>query len=230
MSTLNINVQNQSLESQSSSSPLPSTSNSEFIQNSPESSEYLSPIRPRRKSCERVITNFNRRVIAKPKKLNKKLYVTDKEIRNLYINNKLVNYKPTNLETIFEEPSPSNGKEQRQRTTSTTNAVAPTSSSSSSLKPYNFFGNRKMRRRASFTDVLNVPKSIIQTRRKRIKRLLGKNLKLEKLSMNSFLEHLKNFNCDIGQNLDTIETQSDIELSNAATNMCTFESDGELEE
>jgi hypothetical protein len=105
---------------------------------------------------------INRRTIVKPKKIGN----TEKEIRNYYLNNKVRNFRPASLETIFEVP-----KEEK-------NSI-------------NYIGIRKIKRCLKFSDGLNISKQILQTRRKKIKKLLGSGQKIKKMSMDQFMSHFK---------------------------------------
>lgn len=112
---------------------------------------------------------IKRRTIAKPRRLDPATLsadVSEKLIEKLYTNKKMNKIKPTNLETIWEEPK--------------------------SLKNQELsFSVTKFRRAITFKDHLRVDKQKVQARRKRIKRLLGKPLKLKKISMDAFMEHLR---------------------------------------
>lgn len=119
-------------------------------------------------SLEDTMHKVKRRTISKPRKLNPATLAADVSenlIKKLYTNKKLTKLKPTNLETIFEEPK--TGKNE------TVTYVSAT----------------RFKRSITFTDYLHVPKQMVQKRRKRVKRLLGgRNYK--KMSMDAFRDHL----------------------------------------
>lgn len=112
---------------------------------------------------------IKRRTISKPRKLNPATLgqdVSEDLIRKMYTNKKMTKLKPTNLETIFEEPKP--GKNE------TVTYVSAT----------------RFKRSITFTDHNNVPKKTVQNRRKKVKRMLG-GCKIKKMSMDAFMEHLE---------------------------------------
>lgn len=112
---------------------------------------------------------IKRRTIAKPRRLDPSTLATDSSevlIKKLYTNKKMTKLKPTNLETIFEEP-----KEHRKHGVM-------------------FVSAQKFRRAIHFKDHLNISKQTVQHRRKRIKRLLGSGNKLKKMTMDAFMSHL----------------------------------------
>lgn len=169
------------------------TSSSIDIPSSSPSTSFSSSIRARRKSSETALLKINRRVISKPKKNDsfKSIGSTDKEIETFYLNNKLTSqFRQTALETIIEEEADD-----------TESIVKLTSPS------VRFLGSRKLKRRISFTDCLNVPKTVVQNRRKKIKKLLGRKLNFTRLSMDAFYSHLKSLD------YDSNESQSDVEYS-----------------
>lgn len=121
----------------------------------------------RTKSLDSKLHKIKRRTITKPAKLQINLNASENEIRNYYmINSKRVDMKPTNLETIFEEGSP---------------AVAKSK----------FFGVRKVRRSLNCSDGFNVNKTTTKARKNRVRKMLGGPPKLQKMTMDSFLERLK---------------------------------------
>lgn len=231
MSTLDLNTQITTLSPlQTSTDTLndPSLNDVSFLPStSTSSSSLVASHRTRRKSADMALHRLNRRVIKKPKKNIIFSSTNEKDIRKYYLSNKLTNYKPTNLETIFEEEP----NENQSHTTDTKNCSTSSSSDKSvtTKRLHSFMGGRKLRRSISFSDGLNIPKSTIQTRRKRIKRLFGRPLKLEKISMDAFLTHLRSFGYDTMTmntvsstaaalcDRDPVETQSDIECSSCDT-------------
>ncbi|XP_063707330.1 protein tantalus [Culicoides brevitarsis] len=123
------------------------------------------------KALDAQLHKIKRRTIAKPRRLDPSTLASDvseKLIEKLYTNKKLTKVKPTNLETIFEEPK-ENGKSRAVTYVSAT----------------------KFRRAINFKDHLAKDKQKVQARRKRIKRLFGSAHKLKKVSMEAFMEHLK---------------------------------------
>ncbi|XP_053696247.1 protein tantalus [Sabethes cyaneus] len=124
----------------------------------------------RSKSVDSKLHKVKRRTITKPSRLPINLNASENEIRNYYmINNKRIELKPTNLETIFEEGSPSVAKEK-------------------------FFGLRKVRRSLNCSDGFNINKTTTKARKNRVRRLLGGGPKLQKMTMDTFLERLKLMN------------------------------------
>lgn len=137
----------------------------------------------------------NRRVISKPKKRNGYCFdiqKNEKEIRNFYLNKRLginkfqliINMylikniiigklKSTNLETIFEESS-----------------IISELQESTESSHVSFIGLKKVKRCSTLHDGINATKQIVQTRKKKIKRLMGSNLKYKKMSMENFLKRL----------------------------------------
>lgn len=230
MSTLDLNKQIISTPQQTE----PSLDNSMNDSFSPSTSS--SPVRmqrTRRKSSEAALHSLNRRVIKKPKRNNIFTSTNDKDIRKFYLNAKLTNYKSTNLETIFEEEPNENHHNLTANTTDMSNCDSSfrknSLNRSATNRLHSFIGGRKLRRSVSFSDGLNISKSTIQTRRKRIKRLFGRPLKLEKISMNEFLTHLRSFGYDTMTmtavssttaalcDREPVETQSDVEISSCET-------------
>lgn len=122
------------------------------------------------KALDEQLHKIKRRTIAKPRRLDPATLaadVSEKLIEKLYTNKKLNKVKPTNLETIFEEPKQTNN----QKVT--------------------YVSATKFRRAITFNNHLVTNKAKVQARRKRIKRLLGTSHKLKKVSMDVFMEHLK---------------------------------------
>ncbi|XP_058445885.1 protein tantalus [Malaya genurostris] len=126
----------------------------------------------RSKSVDSKLHKIKRRTITKPSRLPINLNASENEIRNYYmINTKRVDLKPTNLETIFEEGSPSVAKAK-------------------------FFGIRKVRRSLNCCDGFNVNKTTTKARKNRVRKLLGGGPKLTKMTMDTFLERLKSMQND----------------------------------
>lgn len=91
-------------------------------------------------------------------------------INKFYILGRL---KSTNLETIFEESS----------------IIAELEETTESSQ-VSFIGLKKIKRCSTLHDGINTTKQIVQTRKKKIKRLMGSNLKFKKMSMENFLKRL----------------------------------------
>ncbi|KAJ6638810.1 L-dopachrome tautomerase yellow-f2 [Pseudolycoriella hygida] len=131
----------------------------------------------RRTSCS-YSTNLhktNRRVISKPKKNAKTCTVnpsTEKEIRKLYLNQKITKLKSTLLETIFEDEGEDDSNNE---------------DASSQVR---LVGSRKMKRCLTFTDGSHPTKTLVQKRRRRIQSVLSVK-KTKKMSMDKFMEKLK---------------------------------------
>lgn len=142
----------------------------------------------RSKSIDSKLHKIKRRTITKPSKLPINLNASENEIRNYYmINSKRVDLKPTNLETIFEEGSPSVAKSK-------------------------FFGIRKVRRSLNCSDGFNVNKTTVKARRNRVRKLLGGGPKLQKMTMDTFLERLKSMN---NESDDEDQPKGDLKLNHA---------------
>ena len=94
---------------------------------------------------------------------------SEEDIKKFYLNNKLTSAtnRQNALETIFEEP-----------------AVV--------RNELRLIGLKKLKRSMAFKDAFNIPKSTVQTRRKKVKALFGTSAnKFNKLSMDAFLQHLQ---------------------------------------
>jgi hypothetical protein len=104
---------------------------------------------------------------------------TEKDIIKFYTNRKLTNFHTTALETIHEEKETIGLRKIKRQ-----------------LK---FSGKRKNHHIELFShflfflsiDGLNISKQILQTRRKRIKKLLGSGHKIKKMSMEQFMSHFE---------------------------------------
>lgn len=126
-----------------------------------------------RSSKSDCLLRMNRRVSMKPQKKvtgkpNNSLS-TEQDIKKFYLNNKLGSAASRNnaLETIFEEPSVVRNE-------------------------LRMIGLKKLKRSMNFKDGLNISKTTVQSRRKKIKTLFGTtSKKFNKLSMDAFLEHLQ---------------------------------------
>ncbi|EDW72953.1 uncharacterized protein Dwil_GK16900 [Drosophila willistoni] len=136
--------------------------------------------------------NFNRisSAIMKPlkKKQRRELNTnaqTLKSIEKIYMNSQhMKKFRPSNLETIFEEPSDENAADaeddsEEQGSTSISEQVRIVK-----------FGSRKLRRAISFNDGLNKNKNLVKKRRLKVKKTFGKRLALKKISMTEFHDRL----------------------------------------
>ncbi|XP_043648375.1 protein tantalus [Drosophila teissieri] len=169
--------------------------------------------------------NFNRicSAIMKPikKKQRKELNTnvqTLKSIEKIYTNKRMKKFTPTNLETIFEEPSDENAADAEDD--------SEECSISSQVKVVKVWG-RKLRRAISFSDGLNKNKILSKRRRQKVKKTFGKRFALKKISMTEFHDRLnKSFDSamlegddgEAGGSVETIEipktsmTMEDIQL------------------
>ncbi|EDX09390.1 GD13925 [Drosophila simulans] len=132
--------------------------------------------------------NFNRicSAIMKPikKKQRKELNTnaqTLKSIVKIYTNKRMRKFTPTNLETIFEEPSDENAADAEDD--------SEECSISSQVKVVKVWG-RKLRRAISFSDGLNKNKILSKRRRQKVKKTFGKRFALKKISMTEFHDRL----------------------------------------
>ncbi|XP_017137341.1 protein tantalus [Drosophila miranda] len=132
--------------------------------------------------------NFNRvcRAIMKPIKKNRRKELTTnsqtlKSIEKIYTNKRIKKFTPTNLETIFEEPSDENAADVEDD--------SEECSISSQVRIVKF-GNRKLRRAISFSDGLNKNKILLKKRRQKVKKTFGKRFALKKISMTEFHDRL----------------------------------------
>ncbi|XP_016983313.1 protein tantalus [Drosophila rhopaloa] len=132
--------------------------------------------------------NFNRvcSAIMKPikKKQRKDLNTnvqTLKSIEKIYTTKRMKKFTPTNLETIFEEPSDENAADAEDD--------SEECSISSQVRIVKF-GGRKLRRAISFSDGLNKNKILSKKRRQKVKKTFGKRFALKKISMTEFHDRL----------------------------------------
>lgn len=129
---------------------------------------------PTRASKECSFLGIKRRTIMKPTKRVKanedfqKLKPAD--IKKIYLNKKLTNFRPSSLETIYEE-------------TSTTYNERDCSS---------LMGGRKIKRSLSFSDGFRCSKTLVNKRRAKIKKTFGKRFALKKISLEEFITKLNN--------------------------------------
>ncbi|XP_068143281.1 protein tantalus [Drosophila tropicalis] len=136
--------------------------------------------------------NFNRisSAIMKPlkKKQRRELSTnvqTIKSIEKIYMNSQhMKKFRPSNLETIFEEPSDENAADAED------DSEEQGSASISEQVRIVKFGSRKLRRAISFNDGLNKNKNLVKKRRLKVKKTFGKRLALKKISMTEFHDRL----------------------------------------
>lgn len=131
-------------------------------------------------NTEDKLHQIKKRTISRPRKLNPATLGTDasdKLIEKLYTSKKMTKLKPTNLETIFEEPKL--GKNE------TVTYISAT----------------RFKRSINFTDYNNVPKQTVKNRRKKVKRLLG-GCKLKKMSMDTFMERFNKLRDNVEPDLN----------------------------
>ncbi|XP_030386355.1 protein tantalus [Scaptodrosophila lebanonensis] len=131
---------------------------------------------------------FNRvsSIIMKPNKKKRKETLstnaqTLKSIEKLYTNKRMKKLTPTNLETIFEEPSDENAADAEDD--------SEECGISSQVRLVTF-GARKLRRAISFSDGLNKNKALVKKRRQKVKKAFGKRFALKKISMSEFHDRL----------------------------------------
>lgn len=128
---------------------------------------------PTRASKESSLLGIKRRTIMKP---SKRVRNTDDfqnlkpaDIKKIYLNKKLTNFKPSSLETIFEEAS-------------TVQNTEPDF--------LRLMGGRKIKRSLSCTDGFRYSKTLVNKRRAKIKKTFGKRFALKKISLEEFITKL----------------------------------------
>ncbi|XP_013116996.2 protein tantalus [Stomoxys calcitrans] len=133
---------------------------------------------PSRASKDNFLSGIKRRTIMKPAKHTSSLSkdfnnLKPAEIKKIYLNKKLTNFRPSSLETIFEEPANSQaiGDEEEH-------------------EQVRFIGSRKLRRTLNCTDGFVFNKALVKKRRAKIKKTFGRRLSLKKISLEDFLEKL----------------------------------------
>lgn len=159
---------------------------------------------PNRASKESSFLGIKRRTIMKPSKhsfLKQEDFNNMKpaNIKKIYLNKKLTNFKPSSLETIFEEMPCNEGNEQ----------------SSSRI-----MSGRKIRRIVCFSDGFKYTKAMVNKRRTKIKKTFGKRFALKKISLEEFITNL-NKNMDGNEDssnqeeqLKILESQTESEIEN----------------
>lgn len=148
------------------------------------------------KSKENSLLRIKRRSIMKPRRNH------SSDIKKIYLDNKLKgNFRPSNLETIFEEPTPDKKNQ------------------------LCFIGAKKIKRSLSCSDGLNVTKTTVKSRRNKIKKTFGRRFALKKISMDDFIDRL-NASFDERQTTSTsvpqtpthnVDEKDDDEISVAGT-------------
>ncbi|XP_055843522.1 protein tantalus [Episyrphus balteatus] len=119
----------------------------------------LPPRLAKSKENSSSLFQIKRRSIQKPKR--------NVPIKKIYLDNKIKgNFRPSNLETIFEEPTPDKNKQ------------------------LCFIGEKKIRRSLSCSDGLNITKTIVKSRRNKIKKTFGRRFALKKISLDEFIDRL----------------------------------------
>ncbi|XP_054733009.1 protein tantalus-like [Anastrepha obliqua] len=154
------------------------------------------------RSCKDNILKLKRRTIMKPKRHNSRScdfsVLRPSEIRKIYCNQKLTSFRPTSLETIFEEPQPEPRRGQ-----------AASVSSNTTLR---FIGLKKIRRSLSFSDGLNTNKTLAKQRRAKIKKNFGRRSVCNKISLDDFIDRL---NKSFGDDTDIDDAALDINTNNS---------------
>ena len=140
---------------------------------------------PSRASKDQSLNKTKRRSIQKPSKrtATKTLDFSNlrpSDIKKIYMNKKLTNFRPTNLETIFEE----NDTEEESLTITGEESANNTSSSS-------IMGCRKYKRSLAFSDGFSINKTLIKQRRAKIKKVFGRRFALKKISLEDFMTQFK---------------------------------------
>ncbi|XP_037958657.1 protein tantalus [Teleopsis dalmanni] len=132
---------------------------------------------PSRASKENSMSKVKRRTIMRPTKRDVSRAIDFssmrfEDVKKIYLNQKLTNFRPSKLETIFEEPQ----------------------ESSENCAEFKFIGPRKIKRSLSCSDGLNINKSVIKQRRAKIKKTFGRRLSIrmskKKFAINDFIERL----------------------------------------
>ncbi|XP_065360009.1 protein tantalus [Calliphora vicina] len=139
---------------------------------------------PTRASKESSLLGIKRRTIMKPSKRVRNTEdfqnLKPADIKKIYLNKKLTNFKPSSLETIFEEAS------------STVQNNEP--------DYLRLMGGRKIKRSLSCTDGFRYSKTLVNKRRAKIKKTFGKRFALKKISLEEFITKLN----------DSIEKNDDV--------------------
>ncbi|XP_075162542.1 tantalus [Haematobia irritans] len=140
---------------------------------------------PSRASKDNFLSTIKRRTIMKPAKHNSSLKkdfsnMKPAEIKKIYLNKKLTNFRPSSLETIFEETP--NGQ----------NSNGDGDDDDEEYEQVRFIGARKLRRALNCTDGFVLNKALIKKRRAKIKKTFGRRLSLKKISLEDFMEKLNN--------------------------------------
>ncbi|XP_073836504.1 tantalus [Musca autumnalis] len=133
------------------------------------------------RSSKENLTSIKRRTIMKPARHNSTLNkdfgnLKPSEIKKIYLNKKLTNFRPSSLETIFEEPP----------------TAATQDADGVEYEHVRLIGSRKLRRVLTCGDGFVFNKALIKKRRAKIKKTFGRRLSLKKISLEEFLEKLNN--------------------------------------
>lgn len=126
-----------------------------------------------------AMLGIKRRTIMKPAKRVSKLKdfnLKPSEIKKIYLNKKLGKFKPSCLETIFEEPT----------STTSHNEFGVLEEVCSVV------GARKLKRALTCSDGVKYNVALVKRRRAKIKSTFGKRFALKKISLEEFLEKLNN--------------------------------------
>lgn len=160
-------------ETETTISPKPSSDSDSLASTIPNAAATGSGrTRLSRSSKSDCLLRMNRRVSMKPQRKvasTKAFPETEADITKFYLNNQLGNAASRHnaLETIFEEPSVVRNE-------------------------LRMIGLKKLKRTIAFKDGVNIHKTTVQSRRKKIKLLFGTSTKkFNKLSMDAFLLHLQ---------------------------------------
>lgn len=137
-----------------------------------------------RRACKENSLKVKRRSIVKPKRHSSTTscdfsMLRPADIRKIYCNKKLKSFRPTCLETIFEDPQP-----EPHRGNDTVAAC------NTALR---LTGLRKIRRSLSCSDGLNTNKALIKQRRAKIKKAFGRRSASSKISLHDFIDRLNRY-------------------------------------
>lgn len=153
---------------------------------------------PNRASKESSLLGIKRRTIMKPSKhsfLKQEDFNNMKpaNIKKIYQNKKLTNFKPSSLETIFEELPSNEGNE---------------------LSCSRIMSARKIRRIVCFSDGFKYTKAMVNKRRIKIKKTFGKRFALKKISLEEFITKL---NRDMDGNEDSSNQNEQLKILEGQT-------------
>ena len=156
---------------------------------------------PARASKENSLNKIKRRSIQKPTKRNltKALDFSSlrpADIKKIYLNKKITNFRPSNLETIFEEEDQADNE---------ADAAEP------AIHATRLIGARKLKRSLSCSDGVNINKTLIKQRRARIKKAFGRRFALKKISLEDFMTQF-----NVGASASHVEDNGALEIAAAA--------------